>query len=75
MDLHVAQPVPQAQLVVCLKFVPMAGSTDALKVFAAVWVAGPQSPDKPRRHDMVYMAADASLFEIHSTRQYLTRPM
>ena len=44
----------------------MAGSADALKVFAAVWIAGIQSPDKPRRNNAVYVAPDFCLFEIHA---------
>jgi len=52
----------------------MAGSADALKVFAAVWIAGIQSPDKPRRNNVVHMAPDICLFEIHAARFNLTFP-
>jgi hypothetical protein len=52
----------------------MAGSADALKVFAAVWIAGIQSPDKPRRNNVVYVAPDFCLFEIHVARFNLTFP-
>ena len=37
-NLQVAQLIAQAQFVVGLEFVAMAGSADALKVFAAVWI-------------------------------------
>ena len=37
-NLQVAQLVPHAQLVVCLKLVTVAGPANALKVFAAVWI-------------------------------------
>ncbi len=50
----------------------MAGSADALKVFPAVWITGIQSPDEPRRHNVVHMAPDSSLLEIHSARFNLT---
>jgi hypothetical protein len=38
-NLHVAQFIAQAQLVVSLQLVAMAGSADTLKVFATVWIA------------------------------------
>ena len=37
---EISQFVPHTQLMVSLKFVPMAGSADALKIFPAVWIAG-----------------------------------
>jgi len=46
----------------------MAGSANALKVFAAVWITGMQSPDEPRWNDGVHMASDSCLFEIHAAR-------
>jgi hypothetical protein len=52
-DLEVADLIPQAQFMVSLKFVPMAGSADALKVFPAVWIACPQSSDEPCWHNVV----------------------
>ena len=52
----------------------MAGSADALKVFATVWITGVQSPDEPRRNDVVHMAPDSCLFEIHSACLNLTLP-
>jgi hypothetical protein len=64
--LQVAQLVAQAKFVIRLQLVPVAGSADALKVLTAIWIAGPQSPDEPCRHDMVYMASKAGLFEIHA---------
>lgn len=39
-SLQVAQLIAQAKLVVGLKLVTMAGSADALKVFATVWIPG-----------------------------------
>jgi|SRR5579863_4807829 len=73
-DFQVSQLIPQAQLVVSLKLVTVARSTDALKVFATVWITGVQSPDEPGRHDVVHMAPDFCLFEIHSARFNLTLP-
>lgn len=58
-----------------LQLVSMAGAADTLKVFAPVRIASLQSPNQSRWHDMVYMAADARLLEVHAARQYLTRPM
>jgi len=46
----------------------MAGCADALKIFATVWITGIQSPDEPRRHDVIHMAPDSCLLEIHSAR-------
>ena len=65
-NLQVTKLIAQAQLVVRLELVAMAGSADTLKVFAAVWIASLQSPDEPRRHNVVHMAADSSLLEIYS---------
>lgn len=65
-NVEVAELVAQAQLVVSLELVPVAGSADALKVLTAIWIAGPQSPDEPSRHDVVHVAANAGLFEIHA---------
>jgi hypothetical protein len=49
-----------------LKLVPVTGSANTLKVFPAVGITGIQSPDEPRRHNVVHMAPDSCLFEIHS---------
>ncbi len=38
-NLEVAELIAQAQLVVRLELVAMAGSADTLKVFATVWIA------------------------------------
>ena len=72
--LEVAQLIAQAELVVCLELVAMAGAADTLKVLATVWIASLQSSDEPRRHDVVHMAADTSLLEIHSTSLHLALP-
>jgi hypothetical protein len=66
-NLDVAQFIAHAQLMVCLQFVAVAGSADAFKVFPAVWMADPQSPDEPCRYDVVHVSADSSLFEFHAT--------
>jgi hypothetical protein len=55
-----------------LEFVTVARSADALKVFATVWITGVQSPDEPRWHNVVYVAPDCRLLEIHSTGFHLT---
>lgn len=73
-NFKVAQFVPHAQLVVSLELAPMASSADALKVFAAVWITGFQSPDEPCWHNVVHMALDSSLLEIHTARLNLTLP-
>ena len=39
-NFHVTKPIAQAQLVVGLELVAMAGVANTLKVFAAVWIAG-----------------------------------
>src|SRR2546427_12626788 len=52
----------------------MAGAADTLKVFPAVGIADLQSPDEPCRHDMINMAPDSCLLEIHSARLHLTLP-
>jgi len=73
-NLQITKLIPQTQLVVGLQLVSMADPADALKVFATVWIAGLQSPDKPRRHNVVHMAADTSLLELHSAGLYLAVP-
>jgi hypothetical protein len=40
-NLEIAQLIAQAELVVRLQLVAMAGATDTLKVFPAVWIANP----------------------------------
>ncbi len=73
-DFKVSQLIPQAQLMVCLELVPMAGPADTLKVFPAVWIASLQSPNQSRRHDVVHMAPDSCLLEIYSTGLHLALP-
>ena len=73
-DLQVAEFIPQTQLVVGPELAAMAGSADTLKVFAAVRIACSKSPDEPRRHDVVHMAAYSRLLEIYSTRLHLALP-
>jgi hypothetical protein len=60
--------------VIRLKFAAMAGSADALKILATVWIASLQSPNEPRRHDVVHMTAYSSLLEIYAARLYLAVP-
>jgi len=67
-NLQVPQLIPHAKLVVCLKFVPVAGSTDALEVLPAVWVPCPKSPDKSCWHDVIYMAPRSSLPKIYAAQ-------
>jgi hypothetical protein len=64
-NLQVTQLIPHAQLVVCLKLVAAAGAADTLKVFAAVWIPCPQSPDKPCWHDVIHVAPGPGLLEIY----------
>jgi hypothetical protein len=44
-NLKVAESISHAQLVVCLKFIAVAGPADTLKDFPAVRIPCPQSPD------------------------------
>jgi len=71
-NLQVSKLIAQAELVVSLELAAMAGPADALKVFPAVWITGIQSPDEPRRHNVVHMAPDSGLLEIQSARFNLT---
>ena len=73
-NFQVPKLVAQAQLVVSLELAAMAGATDALKVFAAVGIPSSEFPDEPRRHNVVHMAVDTSLLEIHSAGLYLALP-
>jgi hypothetical protein len=67
-NFDVAKLVAQTQPVVGLELVPVAGSANALKVFSTVWIAGPQAPDQPGRHDVVDMPSNPRLAEIGSAR-------
>lgn len=73
-NLQVTKFIAQAKFVISLELAAMAGSADTLKVLAAVWIASLQSPDEPRRHNVVHMAAYSSLLEIHSTTLHLALP-
>jgi hypothetical protein len=70
-NFKVPQLIAQTQFVVGLKFAAMAGSADALKVFAAIWNSSLQLSNVPRRHNVVHMAAYYNLLEIHSTGLHL----
>ena len=67
-NFQVPQLIPQAQLVVRLELIAVAGGAYTLKVFPSVWIASLQSPNQSRRHDVVHMAPDSCLLEIHSAR-------
>ena len=56
-DQKISQLIAQAKFVVGLEFATMAVSADTLKVFPTVWIASLQSPDEPRRHNVVHVAA------------------
>jgi hypothetical protein len=56
------------------KFIPVAGPADTLKVFAAVWIPCPQSPDESSRQNVIDMATHSWLLEIDSTRLNLAVP-
>lgn len=73
-NLQVAQLIPHAKLMVSLKLASVASSTDTLKVLSAVRITNSQSPDEPRWHDVVHMAPNPSLLEIHAARFDLTLP-
>jgi hypothetical protein len=51
--------------------VPLLALSTVIKT-GRVWIASLQSPDEPRRHDVVYMAPDSYPLEIHSARLNLT---
>lgn len=65
-NLEISQLIAQAKSVVRLEFATMAVSADTLKVFPTVWIADLQSPDEPRRHDVIHMADFSSLLEIYT---------
>jgi hypothetical protein len=67
-NLNVTKLVAQAQLVVSLEFVAVAGTADALKVFPPVWIAQAQTPDQPRRDDVIDMAPHSGMAEICPAR-------
>src|SRR5258708_7702201 len=52
----------------------MTSPADALKVFPAVWITRVKSSDEPRRNDVVHVAPDSCLLEIHSACLNLTLP-
>src|ERR1700687_220786 len=64
-NLQIPQLIPHAQFVVCLKLVAVTGATDTLKVFPAVWIPCPQSPNESCRNDVVHVAPGSGLFEIY----------
>jgi len=64
-NFEVPKLVSQTQFMVCLQLAAMAGSADTLKVFATVWIASLQSPDEPRRHNVVRMATYSRLLEVY----------
>src|ERR1700687_2815474 len=64
-NLQIPQLIPHAQFVVCLKLVAVTGATDTLKVFPAVWIPCPQSPNESCRNDVVHVAPGPGLLEIY----------
>src|SRR5258708_138241 len=64
-NLQVPQLIPHAELVICLKLVAVAGAADTLKVFAAVWIPCPQSPNESCRNDVVNVTPGPGLLEIY----------
>src|SRR6266568_3400577 len=70
----IADLIPQAQLVVGLELVAMAGPADTLKVFAPVRIASLQAPDEPRRHDVVHMAGHTFQPEVRTAGFHLAIP-
>src|SRR5713226_10139134 len=74
-NLQVPQLIPHAQLVVCLKLVAVAAAADALKVFAAVWIPCPQSPNESCRNDVVHVAPGPDLLEIYFAKLHFGSSM
>jgi hypothetical protein len=72
--LQVAELITQAQFVVGLELIAMAGSADALKVFSAVRITSPQTPDQPSRDNVIDMALDPNLSKPDSARLYFAMP-
>jgi hypothetical protein len=66
-NLEIAELIAHAEFVISLELVPVAGSADTLEIFLAIWIAGPQSSDEPCWYDVVHVAPNTALFEIHST--------
>src|SRR6266566_5632543 len=73
-NLQVTQLIPQAQLVVGLKLVTVAGPADTLKVLAAIGIPSSQSSDEPRGHDVVHMAGHAFHSEVRAAGFHLAIP-
>ncbi|MCI0626504.1 MAG: hypothetical protein L0387_33460 [Acidobacteria bacterium] len=46
----------------------MAGTTEALEVLPLVRITQLQSPDQPRRHNVIHMAPYSSLAEVSPAR-------
>ena len=71
-NFEIAQLIAQAEFVIGLQLVAVAGSADALKIFAAVWIARFKPPNEPRRNNVVDVAADLGSFEIYRAGRNLT---
>jgi len=63
-NLKVTQSVSHAQLVVGLKFISVADVTDTLKVFPAVRIPCPQTPNKSCWDDVIHVPPRACLPKI-----------
>jgi hypothetical protein len=73
-NLKVPQLIAQAKFVISLQLVSVARPADTLKILATVGIANFQTSNEPGWHDVIHMAPDPSLFEIHSTRLHLALP-
>src|SRR5260370_33409463 len=73
-NLQEPQLIPHAQLVVSLKFIAVADPADTLKVFAAVWIPCPQSPNESCRNDVVHVAPGPGLLEIYFAKLHFASP-
>jgi hypothetical protein len=73
-SLKVRQLITQAQFVVGLELVAVAGPANALQVLTAVRIADLQSPDESRRHNVIHMTAHPSLLEVNATGLYFAFP-
>jgi len=67
-NLKVAESVAHTQLVICLQLTSVACPADTLKVFTAVRIPCPQSPDKPCWYDVIHMPLRACLPKIYAAK-------
>ncbi|HKW77076.1 MAG TPA: hypothetical protein VJN64_16205 [Terriglobales bacterium] len=71
-NFQVPQPIAHAEFVIGLQLVTMASPADTFQVFPAVRIPGSEFPDKPSRHNVVYMPARAGFAESYAAGHHFT---